>query len=391
MHTKSYLIRPLSPLVFGNGKPFDSQSEASDIVFPLPSSSAGLVRTQYLKQNDLQLSQAEKHFKLIEEDYIQLQNIQHRGPFLVELLDDGKYNLFTAKPADALYLLDKKDQEIKLVRLQPQNISDDVGCDLPNGLLPVLMDANIKGKPQSGAIFWRISDSIAWQNGTALTYKEVNDNGIKSLPIDVRTHVAIDDETYSSEEGRLFQSIAYDFGAIKKANFAGWEERSYGFLVLSDQDLQNSLVKFGGEGRLSEMTQVDNHSALSLNDLIIADIEKNKGIKLTLLTPAIFGNGYLPAWLDEATLEGILPHTNIRVKLKACCMDRWIPVSGWNMHKHSPKAMRKAVAAGAVYWFELLSGDPKEAKELMMQTISDDVQDQKDGFGVVGVASWNAI
>lgn len=388
MSKHSYLIRPLSPLVFGNGKPFDAQSEASDIVFPLPSSAAGLLRSQYLQQNKLSLNQEEKHLKLSEEDHTKLQSMKQTGPFLAEILNNNEYHLFVAKPADALYLLDKKDQKIKLIRLQPKEISDDVGCDLPNGLLPVMMDSNMKGKPQTGAMFWHIQDSIAWQNGEDLTYEQVNEKGVKSLPIDIRTHVAIDDHTLSSEEGRLFQSIAYDLSATRKDNYKGWEERSYGFLILGDQDLHNGLVKFGGEGRLSEMSQVYHHSSFTLNDAIIADIKNRQGIKLTLLTPAIFGNGYLPVWLNETTMEGILPYTNIQVRLKACSMDRWMPVSGWDMQKHSPKAMRKAVAAGAVYWFEILNGDIKELKQLMMQSVSDDQQDQNDGFGIVSIASW---
>ncbi len=391
MSKQSYLIRPLSPLVFGNGKPFDAQSEASDIVFPLPSSAAGLLRSQFLQQNKLTLHKADTHLKLSEDDYVKLQAMKQAGPFLAEILENGQYNLFVAKPADALYFLDKKDQKIKLVRLQPQRMPEDAGCDLPNGLLPVMMDSHIKGKPQKGVIFWHIEDSIAWQNGEALTYEQVNEKGVQSLPIDVRTHVAIDDETLSSEEGRLFQSIAYDLGATRKENYKGWEERSYGFLLLGDQDLQGSLVKFGGEGRLSEMNPVTPHSSLVLNDVIVAEIQKRQGIKLMLLTPAIFGNGYLPAWLDETSMQGILPHTSIQVQLKACSMDRWIPVSGWDMQEHSPKAMRKAVAAGAVYWFEIMSGDPQELTRLMMQSVSDDQQDQHDGFGIVSIAPWAKI
>lgn len=391
MSKQSYLLRPLSPLVFGNGKPFDAQSEASDIVFPLPSSAAGLLRSQFLQQNKLTLHKADKHLKLSEEDYAKLQAMKQVGPFLAEILENGEYNLFVAKPADALYLLDKKEQKIKLVRLQPQKMPDDVGCDLPNNLLPVMMDSNIKGKPQKGAIFWHIGDSIAWQNGEALTYEQVDKKGVQSLPIDVRTHAAIDDETHSSEEGRLFQSIAYDLGATRKENYKGWEERSYGFLLLGDQALQGGLVKFGGEGRLSEMNPVKPHSSLLLNNATVTEIKKAQGIKLTLLTPAIFGNGYLPAWLDEATMQGTLPHTTIQVQLKACSMDRWIPVSGWDMQEHSPKAVRKAVAAGAVYWFEIMSGDPQELTELMMQSVSDDQQDQHDGFGIVSIAPWAKI
>lgn len=391
MTKQYYLIRPLSPLVFGNGKPFDAQSEASDIIFPLPSSGAGLIRSQYLQQNKLSLTQAQHHLKLSDADHQQLLNIEHIGPFLVEILADGGYNIFTAKPADALYLLNKESGKVELIRLSPQKMDENMGCDLPAGLLPVMMNSPIKGKPQSGAMFWRLEDSFAWQNGADCTYEEITQRGITSLPIDVRTHVAIDDDTLSSEEGRLFQSIAYDLDATRKENFEGWNDRSYGFLLLSDQELEDTLVKFGGEGRLSEMTKTESCPAFSLTEALMNKIQDSQGLKLTLLTPAIFAQGYLPGWIDQETLKGILPHTNIEVQLRSCSMDRWIPISGWDMQQHRPKAMRKAVASGAVYWFDVVQGDIKELQQLVLKSISDHERDQKDGFGLVNIAPWANI
>lgn len=45
-----YWIDALSPLVFRSGKPFGAQSDTEDIIFPLPSAAAGLIRTVWAQQ-----------------------------------------------------------------------------------------------------------------------------------------------------------------------------------------------------------------------------------------------------------------------------------------------------------------------------------------------------
>ncbi len=53
--------------------------------------------------------------------------------------------------------------------------------------------------------------------------------------------------------------------------------------------------------------------------------------------------------------------------------------------------MRKAVAAGAVYWFELIEpSDPEQAlHDLWLASISDREDDRRQGFGVVLPAPWS--
>ena len=50
--------------------------------------------------------------------------------------------------------------------------------------------------------------------------------------------------------------------------------------------------------------------------------------------------------------------------------------------------MRKAVAAGAVYWLETLTPADHIAA-LAFTAISDDPQTQRDGFGIVSIAAWH--
>lgn len=367
-----YWIDALSPLVFRSGKPFGTQSDTQDIIFPLPSAAAGVVRTLSARQQNDFVGQF---------DVESLKQITSHGIFLAQQDDSGSLKLFAPKPADSLFLKNKNTDKMDLIRLSPCKTDADCGCDLPhNDLLPVQMAADLKGKPQGGKQFWLLDDWLKWQNGENLSYEHIDKNGINLPTPDTRTHVAIDRKTQAGTDGLLFQTAAYDFANAVKKHHQGWEETRLGFVIATPQNLTDDVVRFGGEGRLSRIQAVRPEKVLMVSENL-----GNK-IKLTLLTPAIFAQGWRPNWLNQ-NLEGTLPHTNTRVRLRAAAMERWLPVSGWNLADHKPKAMRKAVSAGAVYWFEILenSGD---VANIANQSICDDEQDRWDGFGIVAVASW---
>lgn len=53
----NYLIEPLAPLVFRSGKPFGSQASAADVIFPLPSAAAGLIRATSINQKQVNIDE----------------------------------------------------------------------------------------------------------------------------------------------------------------------------------------------------------------------------------------------------------------------------------------------------------------------------------------------
>lgn len=375
-----YIIDALSPLVFRSGKPFGAQSDTDDIMFPLPSAAAGLIRTVSAQQQDGFSGSY---------DVAALQNIAVNGLFLAKLDDSGSLKqVFVPKPADALYLKNKETDRVQLLRLSPQKVPEDCGSDLPHDLLPVQMASSIKGKPQSGAAFWDLADFLAWQcDGQSLSYEDVQKNSANHLPVEVRSHVAIDRDTLAGEDGKLFQSAAYDFANTRCENHQGWHEERYGFVIAAAESLNDDLVRFGGEGRLSRLEKTEVPKQLFRQP----EFQQTNGLKLTLLSPAMFEQGWLPDCLDKDTLTGTLPQTDIRVKLRAAAIDRWQPVSGWDLAKHQPKAMRKAVAAGSVYWLEILENqclDAKDVAVLNYQSLCQNEQDRLDGFDLCLISAW---
>lgn len=385
----SYFLDALAPLVFRSGKPFGAQSDTDDIQFPLPSSAAGLVRTQIMWQSgcDWDSKTQGNRAKLSDAQVDELRQIAVQGAFLAKQDISDDLRILLPKPANALYLKNKETDKTELVRLAPQAFGSDTAADFPQAdLLPVQIQSSIKGKPQSGATYWDLADLLAWQNGGKLVFEDINKRGAQSLPIETRTHVGINRETLAAEDGRLFQTAAYDFAESVREHHQGWESHRYGFVIRTAADLQdNSVVRFGGEGRLSRLNKI--------SDDVFKQPEYayTNGLTLTLLTPALFHKGWLPGWLDSQTLTGTLPHTNLKVKLRATAIDRWLPVSGWDLQQHAPKAMRKTVAAGAVYWFEIQSGNPAELAQAQWQAFSDNGQDCRDGFGIGLIGPWQSI
>ena len=75
-------------------------------------------------------------------------------------------------------------------------------------------------------------------------------------------------------------------------------------------------------------------------------------------------------------------------------MERWRAVSGWNLEKgkRGPKAIRRLVPAGSVYFFELKDGNPADLAKLWLKSVSDkgqDGQDRRDGFGLAMWGIWD--
>ena len=393
-----YLLESMAPLVFRSGKPFGSQADVKDVAFPLPSSAAGLMRTQHIQQTGIALNDGSHGMrgKLSPTDLANVQAIGSHGPYLV-CFDDAKQKSMTVllpKPADALYV--QENDKTTLQRLSPRAIIDTgrMGCDLPDGLLPVQMDnGHIKGKPKGGPAFWSFEHVQQWQNHLKpdLTFEDIQAQGLNALPIELRTHVKLHDDKLSAQEGQLFQTASFDLQASAVGRYEGWQSKRYGFLIVSEAQLKPDLARFGGEGRLAAFRQHSQVDIFKAKTNLAKDIQGQKGLRLTLCTPAIFAKGFLPAWLDEKTLIGTLPSTSISVRLRAAAIERWLPVSGWDLQQYAPKAMRKAVAAGAVYWFELLSENADGIEALAFSSISDHPQDQKDGFGIVNIAPWQAV
>lgn len=139
---------------------------------------------------------------------------------------------------------------------------------------------------------------------------------------------------------------------------------------------------------------------------------EERRVKWILKTPAIFGGGWLPSWIDkESGMVKLRKKTVssrqkeesrqqwrnrlqecpfIKAKLVAALPDKPLPLSGWSLVEGGPKATRLAVPAGSVYYFE--AENPEEGRALAEALGNNNPRSDslgEKGFGLGYCGSWN--
>jgi len=409
-----FFIDPKAPLIFGDGRPFAGTERGDTLPFPLPSTLAGALRTAYGEQRNHDFAHT----------YKALLNLTVAGPLLVaRSLGDNCNTVYFPKPADAVYF--RQQESTEAIRLRPVVLpSDQGGTDLPSGLLPVFLSQDTKSKPDKGAAYWTLAHLTDWLTDDGPDVIAAQDLGVSPLPQDHRTHVAVDAEKLTSEDGLLFQTTGLDFGPRRWPRPSpspspaatrpyGWQQQSFGLLVncpdAADEPFLSAtprLRTIGGERRPAWIEPADGlwPEIPATLDQALTNLSGTGGIRLMLVTPALFKHGWLPDWLDES-LQGSPPgHPDITLQLCAAVLDRWQAFSGWDLqadrrhekesvrparHKGGvPREVRRLVAAGSVYWFRLVNGNSATLSQLWLSSISDHEQDRRDGFGLAVPGLW---
>lgn len=381
-----YLISPKAPLMFRDGRPFSSDATiAETLPFPRPSTLAGAMRTAWAESQD--------NFSYDQDSKQELLSKTSQGPLLAEI-NNGEIKILFPAPADSLCLNDEAKGNM-LYRLKPEEIdSETEGTNLPTGLMPVFLQNDNQQKPAKAApAFWYLDKFIDWLCDDSLKPIPAELQGIPSLPIELRTHVAIDPETRTNKVSHLFQTAGIDFSeqqqqiendtpVIKR----GWEQRHYGLLMRFADNIPDSYRTIGGEARLGHLKK--NQQWPEYPKKLEEQLKGSKTFRLHLITPAIFSNGYLPDFISAENLSGLLGELD--VTLRAVAVPRWQAGTSWDMlNGKQGKGMRKVerlVPAGTVYWFEITQGDASELANYWLNSISG--QRKNDGYGLVVPGIW---
>jgi CRISPR-associated protein Cmr3 len=329
----------------------------------------------------------------------ELKAIQISGP-----LPLIKGQIYLPAPKDILVTDEKGKRQAYAVR--PVNPKDGEGCDLPEGLLPAMIPDSMQEdfKPAKVPGFWSMEMITKWlvnSKGESLASppepdKVKDGDCFCSLPQkDQRTHIWIDPSSGAAKERKLFETIGLDLSmkdqkdGIQLAARVEFE-KEVGYL----KEMVKTFHTIGGERRLAQWKLDNAQRGWSCPNEVIKALSDKKRVRMMLATPAIFSGGWRPGWLDDWQ-EGKVPEfwpKDLKLKLISACIDRWKPISGWSLEKGSrgPKAIRRLVPAGSVYFFEVLSGDAEElVKSLWLRSVCDDDQDRRDGFGLAVWGLWD--
>lgn len=402
-------ISARDPVVARDGRPFgENQGQRMrSLPWPLPSVVAGSFRTALVKAGSGDFS-GDIPGKLRE--------ILVSGVFPVH---DGK--MYLPAPSDAVAQPHESGPGIKaLHRTVPYH--HEGTCDFPNDapLWPVMLpEAAGDFKPAELPAWWPQDKYAEWLTSEKLHYAaDWLEPGFLGHPTQcTRDHVSLDADRGAADEGKIFVTSGLNLTHLpifqgnesQGQRSRRWADRNTPIeltarAVISDADFAYAsqlriLHPLGGERRLVHWQSDQNHDRelWACPPPVKEALTAATRVRLVLATPAIFTRGWRPGWLDDE-LEG--EWHGVRLKLVGVNNGRWKAVSGWSMArinnqgqldrngKPGPKPVRRMVPAGSVYFFQVTGGSPKTLADNWLQSVSDDEQEQRDGFGLSVWGTW---
>lgn len=351
-------IEALDTLCFRDGKPFTSGEEtwAATMFPPMPSVLYGALRATYFA-NQINTFEFANQSGVDPTEQLTIRAI---------VLQDQETLLFPMPLDCVIKKGTEKEPALVLKHLRKSDISN---CSVANVLFPPNNNdivENVTGGLLNDAT---LQQYLAGETKD-LAYSKLNEY----LVAEPKIGIGRENGTHTTAEGKLYR---IDMRRLTPKMRFGQEENSsltisvtFDHITLPDSE----IMRLGGEGKSARYMT-------SASKTIEPPELTGKRFKLYLITPAIFGKGWLPNWIDEKTLEGT--YHNIKVKLETAIIGKAIGLGGFDMEKRRPKEMRKAVPAGSVYYFELLEGTIDEAINIFhRQSVADGESYRKQGFGL---------
>lgn len=402
-------IKPLAPLLLRDGRPFSGGSEesrAQSLPMPLPQTLAGFIRTQLGNQQNWNWHDEQELRRYLQD--------LHGIPVRSILVRDNKF-MFPV-PQNAVIEKAKKTCQIrKMYRAAPQQVEKDEGCNWPtdqdlytispiqsndnnktDAFYPVfLSETNQSFKSDDDPGYWSKEDIESW---LLCKEKKIAPIKITGPTEEERTHVQIDSQTGTGIDGALFSVTYRHFESIDECT---GDYHRWSIHVKTDvKECFASLGHLGGERRPVTLTDLGNKKRWpnigEFSNIKEALLEpNNKQICFILTSPALFNDGWKPAWLEKdlgAHTPAGVGVLRGKAKLVGAAVGRRIPVSGWSIRENCPKKVRWAVPAGSVYFLEITEElsrkDRGKLLDAWMKSISDQQNDQRDGFGCALWGVW---
>ncbi len=375
--TTTWTIEPRDTLVLRDGRPMEGTGlQLDSLPMPYPGTVAGFLRTR-------SASDENGHFRFTGDKHACDALLENAivGPWLTKTLPTGEVELLLPQPGDAVgFQVENETEKTNLNRIGRSELPLAEGemTNMPDELEPLFLASPNSAKPQRLPSYWSWPAYLKWLTSPKSCQGEKNmaDLGCEVGPIETRTHVRINSPTQTAEDGMLFSLGHRRFNATENGKLSSASD--LGLNVLAHFDgIHEGTFPFAGERRLATLKRATTQ-APTMPKEIIAGIKKSKRARLILGTPAIFTKGYRPQWILSQGGE-------MKIHLKAASTAQPISISGWDFLKRAPKPARRAVPAGATYFIEFEGADEDIEAFLQRhwwQTISDDQQDRRDGYGM---------
>ncbi len=387
------------PIVARDGRPFGAGqgNRMRGLGWPLPSVVAGSFRTALVK--------AHPDLDFCGDMPQRLMAIEVAG-----VLPTAGEVLYLPAPNDCVW--NGETGEIHAAKPFP---FDKGGCDFPiNGLRPVLYsDDTTKPdfKPKPVPAWWPVGKLTDWLLGKSVSFDA---HFLNAGLQETRDHVCLDADTGAAAEGQIFATAGLNVTHLPRYGVAEsrpFQER-FAEIALSARvtitekafehvKTLNVWHPLGGERRLVHWRR---QRCRGLVDMPGRCEVRSRNCDADSHGPGHAGD--LRRWVEaglveRSTWKGQPPGTSIKLRLVGVSSGRWKAVSGWSLAKVNdkgeldprgkpgPKAIRRMVPAGSVYFFEKVEGEGRTlATNGWLRPVSDAPQDRNDGFGLAVWGIW---
>ena len=280
-------------------------------------------------------------------------------------------------PADIVVSGDETPEDIQ--RIKPSPLPSGIQSASATSALPILRQGK-PGKAMSG-LYLNAEGWMRYVSGSNLTLDCI----VKTNDFAARRHctgIGMDSSLRKVENGQLYTA--------ERIEFIHTQDHRFGFAVriYSTNNLfkENTLLRLGGDGHGANLQP----SQIQWPDTPVEIIAKHKRFALVLQSPALFSNGYAPTELSGDHWQG----NGVSATLRTSILGRSETISGWDLLNNHPKSARRFVPAGAVYWFDNLTGDPTALLEEFPQghwpdPVAAAEHRVTEGFNQVQLVAWH--
>ncbi len=417
-------ISPRDVLYFRDGRPLGGAADGNGAQWPLPSVLHSAVLSAFHRgfTDDEIRAYAKRHqhsrrpgkdrnFETLKRTKAVFGGVKTLGPFPRK---DGR--IWFPVPADLILDEEKGDAPAQLL---PTDLPADARGDLPPPLKYALWKDVKPSKKELGQ--WISAEGLAhYLRGEIAGLGECLAKNDAFFDTEARPGIGIDADTGTTRDGAFYTAeyLRLKPGVSMLASLDALSVGGNGTTDLWEKFLDknaDAAFIFGGQRGVVRADATAKTLALPASP---AEFPGNR-VKWTLLSPALFGSGWLPGFLDkdgnvmlkavpardadesrEAWRERCKTAPSISARLVAARVGKAIPTSGWKINSDenaknsgndgggAPKATRLLVPAGSVYYFKCKSADDARAlaSALHGRVKSDLLGEQ--GFGLGVCSAW---
>jgi len=371
-------IRPLDVLYLRGNSSFGGPGEHAEALMPpWPSVFSGALRSALLARAGVDLGRfTDEKAEHVHRQYEEvLGTPSEPGSFRLAAVTlarrrNGELELLLPLPAD-LVVNQNKESKLQTQRMLPMLGEPHQSALSHSGLLPGLpvLAQEKQSKPSGG---WWLTEE-GWEvyrsGDTPQPAHLVHQSELWDT--DFRLGIARSRDTFTAAEGRI-----YTTQAVAMCPDAGFVVGVEG----CPQELLRGidLLRLGGDGRGARVELLKEGLTQDTPAL-------NQKFVVYCLTPGLFPGGWLPPGVEQDGSEYWLKRDGLQARLACAVVPKPFVVSGWDLPAHRPKPAQRAVPAGAVYYFDAVTGDPNRYPQLLWKLV------QKQLVEAGGSPAWDTV